>query len=190
MALIRKDVFYLAQAHGSYITLFGKSSTIEAYMILSFIIAFLSSVAHEQTNLNQPQTAKYGGVFSYTKEKSGATGRIMIYPETDVSVLFYIEIVGGAPAHNMGSLYGRLKLNNGQGTFKSKDQGCQWTVQFSKDKLTIGTVKEFRNCEFGNGVTVDGVYVRTSNKAPDHFVNLEGVKYFFKSTTPEEYNNE
>jgi hypothetical protein len=90
----------------------------------------------------------------------------------------------------MGSLYGRVKIIKGQGTFVSKDQGCQWTIQFTNNKLTIGTVKEFYDCEFGNDVVVDGSFGQTSKKVPDHFVNLEGTKYSFKTMTPEKYYSE
>jgi hypothetical protein len=159
-------------------------------MRLIAILILFSFTAYGQTESLQFQTKKYAGTFSYAKGKNSATGTVLIYPESDSTVLFYIDISRGAPAYNMGSLYGRLKIINGQGTYASKDQGCQWTIQFSNDKLTIGTVQEFYDCGFGNGVVVDGSFGQTSKKVPDHFVNQEGTKYFFKTMTPEKYYSE
>ena len=153
-------------------------------MRLIAILTLFSFTAYGQTESKRLQTMKYAGTFS------SATGTILIYPESDSTVLFYIDINRGAPSYNMGSLYDRLKIIKGHGTYVSKDQGCQWTIQFSNDKLIIGTVKEFYDCGFGNGVLADGSFGQTSKKVPDHFVNGDGTKYFFKTTTPEKYHNE
>ena len=156
-------------------------------MRLIAILILYSLTAYGQTESQPFQTTKYAGAFSYSKGEHSATGTILIYPETDSTVLFYIDIDKGLPSYNMGSLYGRLKIINGQGIYVSKDQGCQWTIQFSIDELTIGTVKNFYNCGFGNGVVIDGSFQQTSKKIPNIFVNREGTKYFFKTTTPEKY---
>ncbi|HYI77460.1 MAG TPA: hypothetical protein VEW65_07545 [Chryseolinea sp.] len=157
-------------------------------MRLIALLILFSFTAYGQIESQQLQTTKYAGSFSYTKHKS-ATGTILIYPETDSTVLFYIDVNRGAPSYNMGSLYGRLKITKGLATYVSKDQGCQWTIQFTNDRLTIVTVKDFSDCRLGNGVVVDGSFGRTSMKVPDHFVDREGTKYFFKTMTPEKYYN-
>lgn len=159
-------------------------------MRLITLLILFSFTAYGQTESQRLQTTRYAGTFSYTKGKDNATGTILIYPETDSTVLFYIDVNSGAPSYNMGSLYGRLKITKGQGTYVSKDQGCQWTIQFTNNKLTIGTVREFYDCGFGNGVVADGSFGQTSKKVPDHFVNLEGTKCFFKTMTPEKYYSE
>ena len=141
------------------------------------------------TVYGQLETLRYAGTFSYVNDKSKATGTILIYPETDSTALFYLDVNLGAPSYNMGSLYGRVKVIDGQGMHVSPDQDCQWSIQFSKGKLTIKTIKEFYDCGFGNGVVADGTFEQTSKKTPDHFETPEGKKYFFKTTTPEKYNN-
>ena len=158
-------------------------------MRLIVILILFSFTAYRQPESQRIQTMKYAGTF-YAKGKDSVTGTILIYPESDSTVLFYIDINKGAPTYNMGSLYGRLKIIKGHWTYVSKDQRCQWTIQFSNHKLSIGTVKEFYDCGFGNGVILDGSFEQTSKKVPDHFVNLEGTKYFFKTTTPEKYYSE
>lgn len=159
-------------------------------MRLFFILILIPLNSYKQAESFQLATTKYAGTFAYEKGKSGASGTIQIYPESDSTVLFYLDINRGAPAYNMGALYDRIKIGKGHGTYESRDERCQFKMQFSTDRLTVATIKEFYNCGFGQGVLVDGIYQRTSKKIPDYFVNLEGIKYFFKSTAPEEYNKE
>jgi hypothetical protein len=157
-------------------------------MRLIYILTIMSFVSYGQTKTRVLETKKYGGTFSYEKGKVNGSGKILIYPETDTTVLFYIDVNRGAPSYNMGSLYGRLKIINGQGNYESKDKGSRWTLQFSKNRITIGTVAESYDCGFGNGVTADGIFEQTSKIIPDYFVNGEGTKYYFTTTTPEKYN--
>jgi hypothetical protein len=159
-------------------------------MRLIFILTILSFATYGQTKTKGLRTLKYSGTFRYDKGKRNASGTIVIYPETDTTVLFYIDISKGAPSYNMGSLYGRLKIVNGEGSYESKDNNCRWTVQFLKNKLTIETASESYECGFGNHVVIDGLFKQTSKTIPDYFVNGEGTKYFFNATTPEEYYNE
>ena len=157
---------------------------------LIYILAVLSFACYGQTKIQVLATTKYAGTFSYGKSKSKASGIILIYPETDTTVLFYVDVNRGAPSYNMGSRYDRLKIINEQGTYESKDKGCRWTFQFSKNRLTIETVAESYDCGFGNSVTADGIFEQTSKSIPDYFENGEGTKCFFKTTTPEKYNSE
>jgi hypothetical protein len=138
-------------------------------------------------------TLNYAGTYSYgTDVEKGGIGTIFIYPETDSTILFYIDLNRGAPSYNMGSLYGRVKIYNGNGTFYTKfdfiDNSCKWTFQFSKDILTIKTVDGQYGCGFGHAVYADGNFKRVSNKTPDYFENGEGTKVYFKTTSPEKYN--
>jgi hypothetical protein len=49
-------------------------------------------------------TAKYLGIYSYGDDvEKGKTGTVFIYPETDSTILFYIDLNRGAPSYNMGS---------------------------------------------------------------------------------------
>jgi hypothetical protein len=157
-------------------------------MRLIYILTILSFVGYGQTKTRIQDTAKYGGTFGY--QKGGASGTILVYPETDTTVLFYIDINNGAPSYNMGSRYDRLRIINGKGTYESQDKGCRWTLQFSKNTITIATVAESYDCGFGNGVAADGIFEQTSKVIPQYFVTAEGTKYFFTTTSPEKYNGE
>jgi hypothetical protein len=158
--------------------------------LIIIILTMFSFTVYGQTNSNRLRTLKYGGTFSFNRGKNNASGTILIYPETDTTVLFCIDLNKGAPSYNMGFLYSRLKINNRQGTYESEDKGCQWGIIFSKNKLTITTVKGLRDCGFGHDVFADGAYKQISTKIPDHFVNPEGTTYFFKTTAPEKYGSE
>jgi hypothetical protein len=192
IAVARGYSFIFAKRHLLYRIVRGKvrKDCATLNMRLVTILILFSFTANGQTEGKRLQTSKYSGTFSYSKGKSGPSGSILIYPESDSTVLFYIDINTGAPSYNMGSLYGRLKMSKGQGSFVSVDHTCQWQIQVSDDKLTIRTINEFNACGFGNGVIIDGVFGRTSRKTPDHFINQEGTKYFFKTTTPEKYYSE
>jgi hypothetical protein len=63
-------------------------------------------------------------------------------------------------------------------------------MRFLKDRLTIETINASYDCGFGNGVVADGTFEHTSKNIPDYFVSGEGMKYFFRTTTPEKYNSE
>ena len=56
-------------------------------------------------------TIKYTGTYQLGDDiEKERIGTITIYPETDTTVLFYIDLNRGAPSYNMGQLYGRLKV--------------------------------------------------------------------------------
>src|SRR5258708_4774879 len=138
-------------------------------------------------------TSKYAGVYSFgTDIEKSSVGTILIYPETDTTVLFYINLNRGAPSYNMGSLYERVRITNGEGKFYTKfdfaDKGCRWTFKFLKNSLLIKTVGDQDECGFGAYVFADGDFKQISDKTLEHFENMEGRKVFFKTTSPEDYN--
>ncbi len=129
--------------------------------LLSF--AFCSRGQGTTEKINKLVTSKYAGTYSFganiDKERIGT---IFIYPETDTTVLFYIDLNRGAPSYNMGSLYGRVRITDGDGTFHSKldfgDKGCKWTFRFSRNNLIIETVAGQDECGFGAHVFADGEF--------------------------------
>src|SRR5690606_21924722 len=100
----------------------------------------------------------------------------------------------GAPSYNMGTIYGRVKLVNGQGIFFTKQEwsenGCKLNFVFDEDKnLVIETILPHDDCLFGNGVYADGTFDKESNKIPDYFEDGDGSKIYFKNTKPEDYSD-
>jgi hypothetical protein len=53
-------------------------------------------------------TTKYGGTYSFgDNAEKGPVGHLSVYPESDSSLLFYLDVNKGAPSFNMGMLLGR-----------------------------------------------------------------------------------
>ncbi len=165
-------------------------------LTITFGLLFFSLISFGQTKTdatNNLYTNKYSGFYSYGNDiEKRRIGSISIYPETDSTILFRIDLNRGAPSYNMGSLYGRVKTARDTGIFyTTKDdyegKGCKWIFYFTKNKLKIKTVNEENNCGFGHAVYADGEFKRKSNKYEDFFEDMEGKKIYFKVTSPEEY---
>jgi len=155
------------------------------------LISILTFVCFSILSFGQQKvlsTSRLAGTFSYSLGSDKASGTVLVYPETDNTILLYVDLNRGAPSYNMGSLFGRLKIEGDKGTFETQDKGCRWTMKFLNDTLTIATIEKSYECGFGHGVTVDGTYKRKSTQVPESFETAEGIKYSFKTTTPENYN--
>ena len=158
-------------------------------------LLLFSVISFGQTKTNKFLTSKYTGTYAYGRDiEKERIGTIFIFPETDTTILFYIDLNRGAPSYNMGSLYGRVKIVSNKGTFStsfdSSNKGCKWTFLFSKNNLTIKTVDEQDYCGFGYAVFADGVFKRTSNRIISSFEDMEGKKIYFTKTKPEDYYKE
>jgi hypothetical protein len=153
-----------------------------------FGLLLLSITSSGQTTT---MTEMYAGTYSYGDDvEKGRIGTIFIYPESDSTILFYIDLNRGAPSYNMGSLYGRVIIKNDSGIFYTKfdyaEKGCKWIFKFSKSNLNIKVIED--ECGFGRAVYADGEFKRVSQKSLDYFEDMEGKKIYFKTTKPEEYN--
>lgn len=157
-------------------------------LVLILLLMLLSVSGYGQAIKNDFETTKYGGIFQYELGRSGAYGRILIYPESDTTVLFYIDISKGAPSYNMGSLYDRMRIMNDQAIYESGTSDCRWTFLFAENRIIVKTLGQSDDCGFGGSIIADGVFERTSKVLPVYFVNGEGEKIFFKTTPPEKYN--
>ena len=135
-------------------------------------------------------TTKYGGTYSFggDTDKSSA-GHLSVYPASDTSLLFYLEVNKGAPSYNMGMLFGSMNMNNGTATyFKKEDyqkQGCKLQFSFQDNGVTVSTAQGFEECEFGNGVVADNTYAKTSSDIPASYIGPEGDTVLFSTAKPE-----
>ena len=143
-------------------------------------------------NTQAQSTTTYAGTYKYgSGNEADAGGVVKVYPESDSTILFYIDICIGEPSYNSGSLYGRVTINRGQGVFSTKNDysniGCKWLFDFVNDTLKLSTTDHQYECGFGNGVVVDGCFSRISNIIPEFFENGGSRKVYFKDTKPEDY---
>ncbi len=173
------------------------SLIINKVLFCCFLISiFFAITVHGQKIISKNLkflTVKFAGKYSFsTNINMSRDGTILIFPETDTTLLFYVELQNGAPAFDQGALYGRVKIINDTGIFYKKseysDNGCKWTMKFFKNKLIIRTVDRYVDCDgFGGNVVVDGVYKKLSSRIPQYFITPEFKKVFFKKVKPDDY---
>jgi len=164
-------------------------------MRLTLLIGLLSATlfGFAQTNNSKSVlTEKYSGVYSFGENvEKGAVGSVIVFAETDTTILFFIDICRGAPSYNLGQLYGRLKIENGKGIYFSKydfdEKGCKWQVTIDDKTLTIKTIDDCYECGFGGNVIADNKYIRKALTKPECFTDGHGNKVFFNKTSPENY---
>lgn len=155
------------------------------------ILLFPACAGNNPPKEKTPAKPNYAGIYSYEKDSTKGGGTITVYPESDSTFLFYIDINLGAPSYNGGNLYGRVKITQDTGTFFTKfdymDNSCKWQFKFNDSSLSIKTVEDQYDCGFGNGVIADGDYKKDSSIIKQYFENGEGRKIYFDSTKPADY---
>jgi len=154
--------------------------------LLVLLSILLFSFNHIKSN---SKTTKYAGIYSFGDNiEKGPVGSVTVFPESDTSILFYVDICKGAPSYNLGQRYGRLKIENGKGIYYFKEdgdkKGCKWNVAISDNILTIKTLDDCYECGFGANVIADNSYDLINNKIPLSFVNGEGDTVYFAKTKP------
>ena len=137
-----------------------------------------------------PKSSIFAGKYSYGKDiEKGRVGFVTVYPETDSTILFYLDVNRGAPSYNMGALYGRIKLQGSKGMYSSMldslEMGCEFTVEFKSDSLIIKTSEKKDDCGLGYGVYADGRFKRKSSSTPEYFIDATGDKVYFKKRKPD-----
>ncbi len=153
--------------------------------IIFLTVIFSLSSAYAQTF----KTSKLTGIYNYgSSAEKGAVAQVIVYPESDTTILFYFESNIGLPSYNMGSIYGRLKIFADTGTFiNDSTSTCKSFFDFKKNKLILTADFGKIDCGFGHGVFMNGQFKKVSSKLTDKFNDLEGKEYYFNKTRPEDY---
>ena len=179
-------------------TIFGDLQTWESeamnkhFGLLIISIVVLATVVNSQNKRIAIKTAKYAGIYSFGHDVAKeAVGSFTVYPESDSTILFYLDICKGAPSYNLGHLFDRLVIRNDSALFFTKEEwnknGCKLKLHFDGDTLTIKTGEAFNECPFGGNVTADHTYTRRNKSIPGYFINGEGDTIAFKNMTPDKY---
>ena len=164
---------------------------------VSFALLFFSIICFGQSRspaAKKPLTSKYAGVYGYGRNADKeSVGSVIVYPETDSTILFYIDLCRGAPSYNLGIKYGRMKITNDTGSYYNgsssyEGKGCKWYFEFSEKSLTINSVDGQNECGFGHAVFADGIYKRRSSKLRKSFIDMTGDTIYFRMTPPEKYS--
>jgi len=137
-------------------------------------------------------TASYAGEYNWgdtTREQAGGT--LLVYPESDSTVLLALDVSNGPPAFHLGTLYRRAVVRRGVGQCAVQNEAnrlnCRLQLAFSPQAVVVETEKGHGECGFGQGVRADATYRRTSATVPQQFIDGEGREVRFKTTTPEQY---
>jgi hypothetical protein len=160
--------------------------------LIIFLLSFATIFGQKKSKSTQLVTLKYSGIYEYGKDaEKERVGCISLFAETDSTILFYIDLNRGAPSYNMGSLYGRVRIQTNSGTFYKQssysDEGCKWLFTFSKNNVIIKTLDGQHSCDFGHNVFADGTFKRKKAIQPNSFINQLGETVFFDKTKPEDY---
>lgn len=65
-----------------------------------FLLLFPVLGISQTHDIPKLKTAKYAGVYTYGDTTEYGAGSIIIYPESDTTVLFYFETNRGAPSYH------------------------------------------------------------------------------------------
>lgn len=140
-----------------------------------------------------PRTALYAGEYNWgDPRREQAGGTLTVYPESDSTVLVYFDISNGPPAFHLGALLQRAVLRSGvaQCAFKEDyaETGCRLSIAFTPQAARVTTAPGYGECGFGQGVSADETYRRTSTAIPQQFVSGEGKTVKFQGLDPQKYN--
>lgn len=157
-------------------------------------IGLTSATAFQPAGKTIPQLgpAAFAGVYGYGSGREGANGRLTIYPESDSTILFYLDLNNGKPAYSSGQLlqravvHGRMAVCTFNAGYSPK-AGCQLRLLLQANGMLVQTVGGQNACGFGNGVSADHTYQRRSAATPAGFRDGNGKTVLFRGLTPQSY---
>lgn len=128
----------------------------------------------------------YGGVYSYGPTgDSGRLGTISVYPDSDSTLLFYLELNSGGPSFNNGAIVGQMIIYSpGEADFTLIDESrylnCSMNFWFTNDSLYVRTNNQTDDCGYGHGVYSSGDFKRVDSETPQYFIDGIGGKMAFR----------
>ncbi len=129
-------------------------------------------------------TSKYLGIygFDFSNKLEGNQGSLLIYPESDTSVLFHIEVCIGAPSFNLGYTAGRLIVKNDSALYQPAEfeSTCKIMFYFEENEIKLATASGFGECGFGMNVYADATYKLVKKVTPKYYNNGESTNYNFR----------
>jgi hypothetical protein len=171
------------------------------YFILLCLSAVLGTATMKSIEPAKRHTARFAGTYMFGSaihkdadeeedDHVGPGGTVLLYPESDSTMLFFLEVEKGEPANAFGRLTGRISLKSNKGIFTlNNPQGipiCKLSFQIEKRFLDIRTVDGLNDCGFGPGVRADNRFFRYSGEIPECY-EVEGKKTCFEQA-PEKKN--
>ena len=156
----------------------------KSIIVISIILTFSTAYS---------QVLEYGGTYTFGSHSDGGRfGIIYVHPNSDSTLLFYLELSRGAPSYNSGAMLGQMNIKSpekGNFTMSKKNDmyNCSLSFYFSNDSLSIHTNGEADVCGLGHAVYPEGDFKKTIKEIPEYFINGEGSKRWFKELNWEKW---
>jgi len=148
----------------------------------------------QQQAIEFKSSLNIGGTYSYGDNvETGPVGSVIVYPLTDNSALFFLDVCRGAPSYNLGQLFGHMTIKNNIGTYDSQIDGddfnCILKFKFASRQLEVITESGHGDCGFGGNVYADNEYELIDNSIPTYFIIGQGDTILFKDLIVEKYEH-
>ena len=136
-------------------------------------------------------TTRYAGTYRWREaDNPEMGGTLAVYPESDSTILFYLESNDGAPAYHMANVFGRAHLRGDTATYFGKAaedaHGCRLKIGFSPAAARVLMASGAENdCFFGGSFTPAGLYQRTSHTIPQQVIDDAGDTLRFAHLPPD-----
>jgi hypothetical protein len=161
-----------------------EASTQDTIMEENIVVPMEEINEEDAAFIKEYATSKYLGIygFNFSKEVEGNQGLLLIYPESDTSVLFHFNVCIGAPSYNLGIETGRLVVKNDSALYQPAEyeSTCKIMFYFKENEIQIETARGFGECGFGMNVYADATYKLEKKVTPKYYSYGNRTKYYFR----------
>ena len=161
-----------------------EASTQDTIMEENIVVPVEEINEEDAAFIKEYATSKYLGIygFNFSKEVEGNQGLLLIYPESDTSVLFHIEVCIGAPSFNLGYTAGRLIVKNDSALYQPAEyeSTCKIMFYFKDNEIKLETISGFGECGFAMNVYADATYKLEKKVTPKYYSYGNRTKYYFR----------
>ncbi|MGZ3755612.1 MAG: hypothetical protein ACXVAY_09525 [Mucilaginibacter sp.] len=106
------------------------------------------------------------GTYEYHWGKKGASGVTGIKQTSPGNYLIEVSCVTSPPPMNLANLETfKAKMIGNAITFKIPDEDCRYTIKLFNNFIVIDRINGSGQCGFGLNADINGVFIKTSNKA-------------------------
>lgn len=163
----------------------GEAAALQDTIVEENTVTPVEEINEEDTEfVKEYATSKHLGIygFDFSKELEGNQGLLLIYPESDTSVLFHLNVCIGAPSFNLGIATGRLIVKNDSALYQPAEyeSSCKIKFYFKDNEIKLETVSGFGDCGFGMNVYADATYKLEKKVTPKYYSNGLNTNYYFR----------
>jgi hypothetical protein len=163
----------------------GEEASTQDTIIKENIVVPVEEINEEDAAfIKEYATSKYLGIygFDFSAEVEGNQGSLLIYPESDTSVLFHIEVCIGAPSFHLGYTAGRLIVKNDSALYQPAEyeSTCKIMFYFKDNEIKLETLSGFEECGFAMNVYADATYKLEKKVTPKYYSYGNRTKYYFR----------